>query len=452
MVKQSRQDADFPSSSQLPTGAPQCANMASHGKQKTPPTWLIILTILGIGAITPAWLVRFAWQRNRDNASDSRQIETVAVAWTFEAQKRGAIISSPLIAGDRIYVAALHDTAFSNAGAVYCLDRQTGKCVWSFDDGGKMQHMYSSPCLADGRLYIGEGMHANFTCKMYCLDAALGKKLWHFVAAGHIESSPCVADGKVFFGAGDDGIYCLDAVSGKKLWQFQGPFHIDSSPTVSGQRLYLGSGISRRHSKMEALCLDTADGHVIWRLPTKLPVWGSPIVDGPDVFFGLGNGRLTVSATPPEQPAGALLCLDCQTGEARWRYDVSDAIFSRAAVDPRHVFFGARNGYCHCLDRQTGELCWKKDLGSPVLTVPALRDGRLYVIASGGMAYCLDSDTGQDKWTFDVARHSQSKPQLYSSPAVVADSGEDGSQRLICVGAELSNAGGSAAVLYCLRD
>lgn len=409
------------------------------------PRWLVLVTLLGVGVLGG---VLFLSLRGSQGPTPPRPPETVEVAWAFEAQKRGAIISSPLVAGDRVYVAALHDTAFTNAGALYCLDRATGKPLWTFDDSGKLQHMYSSPCLAEGRLYLGEGMHANFTCKLYCLDAATGRKLWHFVAAGHIESTPCVADGKVFFGAGDDGLYCLDAASGEKRWQFQGPWHIDSSPAVAGGRVYAGSGVSRKHRRTEAVCLDTDEGKVVWRLPTDLPVWGSPVVAGDEVFFGLGNGRLTTSAELPEKPAGALLCVACQDGECRWRRDVSDAVLEKAAVGPRHVYFGARDGQCWCLDRRTGEVCWKQDLGSPVVTCPALLEERLYVVASAGRVCCLDPASGHKRWTFDVARATQTSPQLFSSPTVVAE----GERRRLYFGTELRTPDSNAAVLYCLRD
>src|SRR5262249_10140114 len=87
------------------------------------------------------------------------------VAWTFEPRQRRAIISAPLVHDDRVFVGVIRDGALSSSGAVYCLDRGLGKVLWSFDAGGQMQHMYSSPCLADGRLYVGEGMHGNLTCK-----------------------------------------------------------------------------------------------------------------------------------------------------------------------------------------------------------------------------------------------------------------------------------------------
>jgi outer membrane protein assembly factor BamB len=183
----------------------------------------------------------------------------------------------------------------------------------------------------------------------------------------------------------------------------------------------------------------------------NLPVWGSPVVGSDEVFFGLGNGRLLTAAVPPEKPAGALVCLTTD-GQPRWRYDVSDAVFARAVLGPRHVFFGSRDGHCYCLDRRTGRLCWKHDLASPVMTSPALLGDRLYVVASGGQIYCLDPDSGRSKWSFDVARHSGATPLLFSSPAVVADRGEEGPTRRIYFGAEVRTEGSNAAVLYCLGD
>jgi outer membrane protein assembly factor BamB len=378
--------------------------------------------------------------------------EADKVVWTFEQVERGAIVSSPLLAGDRLYVGAIRDAGLSTSGVVYCLNRQTGKLLWQFDDDGQMQHMYSSPCLADGRLYIGEGMHANQVCKFYCLDAASGHRQWHFVTTGHIESSPCVADGKVFFAAGDDGLYCLDAASGERLWHYEAPLHVDASPIVVGHRLYCGSGVSRTRKVTAIFCLDADTGKVVWQQPTDLPVWGSPAVSGEQAFFGLGNGRLTHSAEPPEKPAGAVLCVATHSGEQQWRVDVSDGVLVRPAVNAEHVYFGARDGRCYCVDRSHGRLCWTQDLGSPLVTNPALLDRRLYMAASDGRVSRLDADSGKVGWTFDVAAFSQTKPRLFSSPAVVPDdAGLPGHYR-IYFGAELQMSLNSAAMLYCLRD
>jgi outer membrane protein assembly factor BamB len=416
--------------------------MHPRGKQ-----WLLGLATLAALILGGRLLFR------RDTPPAGEQRPPVQVAWSFQQPDCGAIISSPRVATDRLYVGAIRDHGLSSSGVVYCLDAATGRIVWEFDDDGAMQHMYSSPCLADGLLYIGEGMHANHVCKLYCLDAATGRKRWDFETAGHIESSPCVTGGRVFFGSGDDGIYCLDAATGRERWHFHGPFHIDSNATVAAGRLYAGCGISRKYKNTEIFCLDAGDGTVVWRQSTDLPVWGSPAVDGEQVFFGLGNGRLTKDVTPPARPAGAVLCVDTATGRTRWRCDVPNGVLAQPAVDGARVYFGARDGCCYAVDRRDGRQCWRADLGSAVVTRPALVGSELFVVAGDGRVARLDAATGRVRWTFDVAAESQTKPQMFSSPTAVREAGGGEAHHRLYFGAELRvPSAGSFAYLYCLRD
>ncbi len=360
----------------------------------------------------------------------------VEVAWVFDAPGQGKIFSSPVVVGDRIYVAAAHEGAFSFPGAVYCLDQQTGEKLWAFEDGGRMKQVFSSPCVADGRLYIGEGFHQDSCCKLYCLDAATGQKLWDFQTRGHTESTPQVADGRVFFGAGDDGLYCLDARTGKAIWHFEGP-HVDAQPAVTGDRVYAGSG----YSTYEVFCLDAATGKPVWRMPVELPAFGSPTVSGEYVLFGLGNGNFLNSA---ETPSGALLCLETRTGKTVWRYSVADAVHTKPLVAGEDVYFTSRDCCCYCLDRTYGQLRWRQNLRSPIVTTPVLADdphtgekSSLYVVASDGLVCCLDPRTGLPRWAFDVAEHAQAQHLLLSSPATVIDQSQQREQRRLYFGAGL---------------
>lgn len=408
---------------------------------------LLLVAVVGLAVVGLAFVGWTARNRPRPTTPPA-----VAVVWTFEQPERGAIIATPVVTEESVYLAAIRDSVLNPSGVVYCLDRRHRSVLWKFDDDGAMKHTYSTPCLADGRLYVGEGMHGNDVCKMYCLDAASGRKLWQFVTGGHIESSPCVVGGAVFFGSGDDGIYCLDALTGSKRWQFQGQWHVDVRPLVANGRLYAGSGVSRLNRTTEIFCLDASDGRPLWRTPTELPVWGSPVLERSQVFFGTGTGRLTISAEPPEKPAGALICVDAATGRLAWTHPVEDAVFARSAVEGERVYFGARAGRCYCLDRRDGQLRWQTELGSPIVTQPALVEGRLYVVSSGGQIRCLEAENGRALWTFDVAEHTQTRPQLLSSPIVVLEerAGEKG--RLVFFGTELRNADTTTAMLYCLRD
>jgi outer membrane protein assembly factor BamB len=407
--------------------------------------WRLLLVVVVLGGLAGVWAVLAIADRLPGVPA------AATVAWTFEPLERGAIITTPCVTDAHVYVAAIHEAGFAAGGTVYCLERATRKVMWKFDDDGDMQHMVSSPCLAGGRLYLGEGMHANHVCKFYCLDATSGRKHWHFVTAGHIESSPCVVDGNVFFCSGDDGLYCLDALTGAARWHYRPPLHMDTSPAVSGKRLFAGSGVSRNYKATAAFCLDTVDGQVLWQVPTDLPVWGSPAVDGDHAFFGLGNGRLVQSVEPPERPAGAVLCLEAITGRRCWRHNVSDAVMARPTVARGRVYFGSRDGHCYCVDQANGQLCWKADLGSPVVTTPAVVGDQLYVVSSGGRVCRLDADKGNVLWAFDVAEHSHTRPQLLSSPVVIPGPGAGGHAG-IYFGTELRSAVNSAAVLYCLQD
>jgi outer membrane protein assembly factor BamB len=437
----------------------------SNRRQEFQPTISAEVVVLGVLALAFVYLsASTGGQAEADfqgGASDKGSGDPVlhfrGVAWKFEAKDRGNFSSSPLVEGDRIYIAAFHQAGFSSFGAVYCLDRVSGKGLWKFDDGGEMKPVFSTPCVADGRLYIGEGFHQDFDCKFYCLNAKTGQKLWDFQTSSHTESSPTVVGDHVYFGAGEDGIYCLNAKTGKKVWHFTG-LHVDTNPTVVGHRLFAGSG----YGTHAIFCLDTKTGKPIWMRSgpedgIHLPCFASPTAAGShQVFFGLGNGDFITS---DPQPAGKILCVDSRSGKTIWWRHVPDAVHGKPAVDSRHVYFGSRDGSCYCLARKDGAEVWKQELGSAVVASVVL--GRcpscgacpgLYVAASGGRICCLGPNTGQVNWTFDVGKYSQADAQLLSTPALLLGHSETDETNRIYFGSGIKNPISSAAVLYCLED
>jgi outer membrane protein assembly factor BamB len=394
---------------------------------------------LGALALAAIGLAAAAWPRA--NTSNWR------VLWTFQPAEHGVIISSPIVTNDRVYVAVIRSAGLSSAGALYCLNRATGKVIWCFDNDGEMQQVFSTPCLADGRLFFGEGLHENQASRFYCVDAKTGKRLWQYETASHTESGPCVADGKVFTGAGDDGVYCFDAATGRVVWHFQEPYHVDASPAVIGKRLYVGSGVSRTQKATRILCLDTDTGKAVWQTPTSLPAWGSPVVAGDQVFVGLGNGRLDRSAAAP---AGAMLCLDANTGDELWRYPTGDAVLVRPVVDEQHVYFAARDRNAYCLDRSNGRRAWSRQLRSAIIASPTVRDGSMYIATTDGQLSRLGMENGELTATFDLGDFSGMTPRIYSTPTIAADPLSQSAQ-LVFVGAALDDGLSTSAALYCIE-
>jgi outer membrane protein assembly factor BamB len=372
------------------------------------------------------------------------------------------------VAGDRIYVAAAHQRGgLDRFGVVYCLDRDTQEVLWAFDHDGAMKQVFSSPRLADGRLYIGEGFHDDPDCRLYCLDARTGRLCWPpFPTRSQTESSPCVSGGKVFFGAGNDGVYALDAATGQKRWQFpEKPdgsplLRVCASPTVADDRLFVGSGIDRFRpqdpGETAVFALDAETGRLLWKVPTSLPCWAEPVVFADRVVFALGNGDVFQDAQE-QTPAGLLLCLEARTGREVWRYDVPNGVLEKPAVDAHRIYFGARDGHCYCLSRFDGAELWKKPLDSPVVASVALdacpqcdcgRVTNVYAISTAGRVYCLDPYTGKVHWSYDGL--ADSAAFVCSSPTVVLTQRATGDHRHIYFGAALHNL--TVPALCCLKD
>jgi outer membrane protein assembly factor BamB len=472
----------------LYTLARRCVTRPAVGQPALPTEgvilWAMAVTSICLGTTWPQGSSPMAGSFKpgpgaRAGSSEDAVKHVVKPVWTFiPSGKIGMVVSSCLGYGHRVYAGAALRQGNEQYGVLYRLDAQTGKKVWEFDDGGDMKPVFSSPCIADGRLYVGEGFHTDPDCKLYCLNADTGKKLWAFPTGSHTESSPCVAAGKVYFGAGDDGVYCLDAVTGKKLWQYPGKdgdttptvaprsggnpgkrrlnLHVDSSPAVVGDRLYAGSGIGREAGEAgdpAVFCLDARTGKKLWLLPLEarnLPAWGSPAVAGDQLFFGIGNGDL-LETTRDEKPAGALLCVDARTGRERWRYDIGNGVLNKPAVDETCVYFGGRDGFCYCVDRKDGRLRWKVNLHSPVVASPVLVRCRwcgnseyLYALGSAGPLACLNPATGAVLWEY---RFDQG-PYLGSTPFVVADQTPTRENIRLYIGAAIGNR--SVPIVWCL--
>jgi outer membrane protein assembly factor BamB len=368
----------------------------------------------------------------------------------------GAVYARPLIDGERLYAAAALSGALNSTfGAVYCVERSTGKLLWTFNNDGRMKQILSSPCLADGKLYIGEGFHSDSGCRLYCLGAADGKKLWEHKTESHTESSPCVAGNKVYCGAGSDGLLCLDAATGDTVWEYKRG-HIDCPPVVAGKYVYGGSAVDRDidgPQETAIFCLDAETGNEVWRVTTNLPAWGKPFVSGEQAFFPLGNGDVMKSAEPPEKPAGAVVCVSAQDGKQAWRFDVPDGVIEGPAVDRGQVYFGCRDGHCYCVGRQDGQLRWKHDMGSPVVATPALAacsccgvTNSVYAVARDGKVCCLDPAGGRPMWQYEQF----SAAELISPPIVTVEAGPQGDRRAVYFGAGVN--GSTQAVLYCLKD
>lgn len=107
------------------------------------------------------------------------------VVWTYEAGKDFPFHSSAAVT-DKFVVAGARDKN------VHAVDRQTGKGVWKFPTRSRVD---SSPVIAGDRLYVGSSDR-----NLYCLELATGKEVWKHAVGQSVTASPAIGEGVLVIG------------------------------------------------------------------------------------------------------------------------------------------------------------------------------------------------------------------------------------------------------------
>ncbi|WP_261344992.1 outer membrane protein assembly factor BamB family protein [Lignipirellula cremea] len=164
------------------------------------------------------------------------------------------------------------------------------------------------------------------------------------------------------------------------------------------------------------------DWRLAWKrdLPERAPAWRHTQRMTMDVGYSpvAANGMVFVGC----EHNSALLALDGQTGEERWRFFTAAPIRHAPAADDMRVYAGSDDGYLYCINR-AGALVWKIRGGPaarlvigheriisawPISTRPLLADGVLYFVAGywpvdGIFVHAVEAATGKSIWVHDSA-------------------------------------------------
>jgi len=104
-----------------------------------------------------------------------------------------------------------HDPLRSGAASCTIPDAVAEK--WSARIGGRL----TQPAVANGKVFVASAdAHT-----VHALDADSGKELWRFTAGGRVDSTPAVFKERVYFGSADGWVYCVGANDGKLDWRFR---------------------------------------------------------------------------------------------------------------------------------------------------------------------------------------------------------------------------------------
>ena len=147
----------------------------------------------------------------------------------FQVPSIGYTGASPALLGDAAYFGT-----FGNE--VVSVNRRQKRVIWRYEAENSNFPFYSSAAVIGGKVILG-----GRDKKVYCLKAQTGKPIWIFSTGGRVDSSPVIVENRVYVGSHDGRFYVLDLVNGEKLWEFNAGAPISASPAVAGENIVVGS-------------------------------------------------------------------------------------------------------------------------------------------------------------------------------------------------------------------
>jgi outer membrane protein assembly factor BamB len=117
---------------------------------------------------------------------------------------------------------------------VICFDPKSGDIKWKYRD--RNFPYYSSAALTADRVIIG--------CRdkrLHCIDRATGKGVWTFQSRGQVDSSPVICGDAIIVGSEDGRLYCVNLADGNERWAYDIGGAVTASPAVADGLIIVGS-------------------------------------------------------------------------------------------------------------------------------------------------------------------------------------------------------------------
>ena len=308
----------------------------------------------------------------------------------LEVEKIGKGWSSPVLAGNMIYVTGMIDTL----DYLSAVDMQ-GNIKWQVPYGRSWNKSFpdtrATPVVEDNRIYVQSG-----TGRVACFEKETGKEIWavevdkEFECEYHIwgnSETPLIVDNKIICtpGGPKTSVIALDKMTGKLIWQ---------TKSLGGPRAYASPTLYNFNNTRYVLAVIGTDlialipetGEIKWSYKYHNPakwdqnglIWANtPVFKDDRIFLSMGydyNAKMIQVA-----PDGNSVT----------------EVFTDTIFDNHHHGLILYNGYVYgsnwinnnkgnwvCMDWQTGKIMWEHTWDSKGAVV--LADGMLYAYNEKG--------------------------------------------------------------------
>jgi outer membrane protein assembly factor BamB len=302
--------------------------------------------------------------------------------WSVSSVGEG--YGSLAIRGDRIFVQG----ARNNESAVFCLNRNDGKTIWTAGLGSKLNQdrghgPRGTPTVDGDRVYA-----LSESGDLACLKASDGSVLWrrnilrdfggenpHWL----ISESPLI-DGELLFvtpGGDGAGVVALNKMTGKTIW---------TSKELNDRAAYSSCVIANIEGVRAIMTLTdkagvglrASDGKLMWRyqpVANRTANVATPVFHDNKVFYTTSYGT-----------GSALLGLKAENGTIK----ATEIYFSRemqnhhgGVVLVGGYLYGFSGSLLTCIEFATGKLMWKdRSVGKGSITYA---DGNLYLLSENNV-------------------------------------------------------------------
>jgi outer membrane protein assembly factor BamB len=135
------------------------------------------------------------------------------------------------------------------------------------------------------------------------------------------------------------------------------------------------------------------------------------------------NGTVLVGKHRPKSAGGkALVGLDAESGDEKWRYELKGNVVGTPACAGGVAYFTTgRYGKVHAVDVESGRALWYRET-APTPTGPvSVADGLVYISGGGNWhVFAFDADTGDEVWRYQTNDGIKLAPALTQRRVIVA--------------------------------
>ena len=298
--------------------------------------------------------------------------------------------SSMTIADNRIFTAGSRD----GKSIVYCLDRETGKKLWEYENGGVWTKSYggtrSTPTVDDNRVYdlssLGE---------LVCLDVKTGLKIWGRNILTDFEGENIIwalaesvyIDGDRLIcspGGKKASVVALDKMTGKTVWE---------TPST-GEKTSYSSAVIFEQDGLRVLAMMYAKGLLGINADTGELLFTHRHTQRYDINCTkplYHNGKLLIvnAKTPPDDNGAALLRVTVDGKKASvekiWQNRDFDNLHDGVLLLDGYLYgssYNHKGGVFMCVEWETGKIMYDpRDCGRGAVT---FAEGLIYFLSEKG--------------------------------------------------------------------